>query len=666
MFKTSTPPLKWGMARGFYPERKAPDESAPDRIAMNLKGALGRLRTSQASRFRPIVEATRQGGAALESKSDEELAAQARSLRVQLRAGGFQPELVGQVFALAREISGRKLGMRHFDSQLIGGWVLLHGMIAEMRTGEGKTLAATLPACAMGLMGIPVHIITVNDYLATRDAAWMEPFYQALGLTVGKVVAGQSVEERRQAYACDIAYCTNKEVAFDYLRDRLELGRRPGPIQMRLQRLHEADPSFDRLRLRGLYYAIVDEADSVLIDEARTPLIISGSGDGSFEVEVYRQAMELAEGLESGVDYQVDFPRRTIELTRRGEDELEDRAPALGAIWTGRLRREEMVRQALTARHLFHPDKHYVVKQGKVHIVDEYTGRVMPGRSWERGLHQLIETKEDCEVTTETETLARISYQRFFRRYLCLAGMTGTAAEAVGEFWSVYRLHVVQVPTHKPMILKGLPPRVWRSAEDKWAAVVKRIAGLHAHGKPVLVGTRTVSESEHLGGLLEQAHIPHRILNAKQDEEEAEIIAAAGQKGRITVATNMAGRGTDIELGEGVAALGGLHVIATACHDSRRIDRQLFGRAGRQGDPGTYEMFISLEDELLQAHPSSVFGLVRPGWIRPDRFAGQWLGQRAFRNSQRAAERRYYRARCDLLKLDESVENALAFSGTGE
>jgi preprotein translocase subunit SecA len=539
-------------------------------------------------------------------------------------------------------------------------------MVAEMRTGEGKTLAATLPACTMGLMGVPVHIITVNDYLARRDAGWMGPVYEGLGLTVGKIVSGMEFEQRRRAYRCDVTYCTNKEIAFDYLRDRLELGRRPGPIRMSLERLYDDDPQFDRLRLRGLCYGIVDEADSVLIDEARTPLIISGPGDSSYEAEVYRQAMNLAEGLESEADYHIDFPKRTVELTDDGKDHLEELGLELGGIWTGRLRREEMVRQALTAKHLFHLDKHYVVKRGRVQIVDEYTGRVMPGRSWERGLHQLIETKERCAVTTETETLARISYQRFFRRYLSLAGMTGTAREGAREFWSVYRLHVVNVPTHQPMILEGLPARVFRTAEEKWQAVARRIAELHALGRPILVGTRTVVDSEHLGQLLFDAGLTYRILNAKQDEEEAEIIAEAGQRNHITVATNMAGRGTDIKLGEGVAGLGGLHVIGTARHDAGRIDRQLFGRAGRQGDPGTFEMFVSLEDEILEAHPSRVLGFLGPQRLNPVSRPGRWLADRLFRNCQRTAERRFYRARCDLLKMDENVDSALAFSGAGE
>jgi preprotein translocase subunit SecA len=548
----------------------------------------------------------------------------------------------------------------------MGGWVLLNGMVAEMQTGEGKTLTATLPACALALGGIPVHIITVNDYLAERDAAWMGPLYQALGLKVGTIIHGMGTEERRKAYRSDVTYCTNKEVVFDYLRDRLELGQRPGPVQMRLERLYGAASRFDRLRLRGLFFGIVDEADSVLIDEARTPLIIAGPGSNTYEAGIYRQAMALADRLESTKDYRIDFLKRSAEWTDEGRARLAEIAPAMGPFWAARLRREDLVRMALTARHLFQRDRHYVLRDGKVHIVDEYTGRLMPGRSWEGGLHQLIETKEGAEVTVMNETLGRISYQRFFRRYLHLAGMTGTAREGAREFWSVYRLAVVSIPTNRPMRRLGLPVRIYRRAHEKWAAVVERIAELNAAGRPVLVGTRTVAASEHLARLLAGAGLSCRVLNALQDAYEASIVAQAGQRGQITVATNMAGRGTDILLGDTVREMGGLHVIATELHDARRIDRQLFGRCGRQGDPGSHEAFVSLEDELIRALPAR---LRRLPWIAGGTGGpapGRLLGKALFRRAQRAAERTHFLMRRDLLKMDESLDSALAFSGKGE
>jgi preprotein translocase subunit SecA len=653
-------------AQGFYPERGSVDESGLDRAVVTALGHIASFHRSRPYRFHSIVPHVNRHGDRLEGLSDEELAWQVPGLRGELRARGFTLDLVGHVFALVREAAERRLRQRHYDVQLIGGWALLNGMVAEMATGEGKTLTATLPACTAALAGLPVHIITVNDYLARRDARWMAPVYSMLGLSVDHVTHGKTPDERRRAYRCDITYCTNKEIVFDYLRDRLELGRRPGQIRMRLERLYKQGARLDRLRLRGLCFGIVDEADSVLIDEARTPLIISGRGDNSYEARLYEQALTLSETLESGEDYEIDFSKREIVLTDEGKVRLEAEADALGGFWKGRMRREDLVRKALTARYLYSRDKQYVVADGKVQIVDEYTGRVMPGRSWEGGLHQLIEAKEGCDVTSRTEVLARISYQRFHRRYLALAGMTGTAREAARELWSVYRLHVVSIPTNRPLIRRALPPRLYRTAGEKWSAVVERIAELNAAERPVLVGTRTVADSQHLSRLLMAAGLPHRVLNALQSREEAEIIARAGRAGEITVATNMAGRGTDIVIPEEVAARGGLHVIATERHDARRIDRQLFGRCGRQGDPGTYEAFVSLEDELLDQHPARVFGILSPAWVNPDSALGRWLGKVLFWNTQCAAERKYYHVRCQLLQLDEHMDSALAFTGSGE
>jgi preprotein translocase subunit SecA len=658
--------LDGGVTRDFYPERQTPPESPLDRMVVDAWGSLGRLHRTRLDRFQAIVPAVQRASEILKGLSEEELRWQVQALRQEMKHHGFTFENVSRAFALVRELSTHRLKMRHFDVQLIGGWVLLNGMVAEMQTGEGKTLTATLPACALALGGIPVHIITVNDYLAERDAAWMGPLYQAFGLKVGTIVHGMGLEERRQAYRCDVTYCTNKEVVFDYLRDRLELGQRPGPVRMRLERLYGTAARFDRLRLRGLFFGIVDEADSVLIDEARTPLIIAGPGSNTYEAEIYRQAMGLADRLESMEDYKIDFLKRSVEWTDAGRERLAEIAPPVGPFWAARLRREDIVRTALSARHLFQRDRHYVVREGRVHIVDEYTGRLMPGRSWEGGLHQLIETKEGCDVTVMNETLGRISYQRFFRRYLHLAGMTGTAREGAREFWSVYRLAVVTIPTNRPLRRGSLPLRIFRRSGDKWAAVVARIAELHAAGRPVLVGTRTVSASEHLARLLAEAGLSCRVLNALQDAYEASIVSQAGQKGQITVATNMAGRGTDILLGNGVPEMGGLHVIATELHDARRIDRQLFGRCGRQGDPGTHEAFVSLDDELIKALPERIRRAPGIAGDGNGSAPGRWLGKALFRRAQRAAERTHFLMRRDLLKMDESLDSALAFSGRGE
>ncbi len=654
------------IAKGFYPERSASKESRLDSMAVSAVGNITRLLSARPGRFQGIVKRVNALGGLLEGMCEDKLREQAERVRHDVKADGLKFDLVAQAFALVREFGGRKLGMRHFDVQIIGGWVLLNGMVAEMETGEGKTLTATLPACTAALAGIPVHIITVNDYLASRDAKWMMPIYEAFGLRVGVVIHGMSIEDRRNAYRCDVTYCTNKEVVFDYLKDRLLLGQRPGEIQMRLEQLYGDKSRLDQLLLRGLPFAIVDEADSVLIDEARTPLIISGHVDNTFEKQVYQQALKLSEQLESDEDYTIDVSKRTLELTEHGKIHLKELAQPLGGLWAGKHRREELVRQALTAKHLFSRDRDYIVRDHKVQIVDEYTGRVMADRSWERGLHQLIEAKEGCDITIQNETLARISYQRFFRRYHHLAGMTGTAREVANELWSVYRLKVVSIPTCKPLVRQAYPIRIYRKAEEKWYEVVKRIAQLHKQGRPVLVGTRSVAASDYLSKLLTEAGLPHRVLNARQDKEEAEIIAQAGQKAQVTVATNMAGRGTDIVLGPGVKELGGLHVLATELHDARRIDRQLFGRCGRQGDAGSFEAIVSLEDNLFAGYVERPSGLMANRWVNTGSLFGRLAGNMFAAYVQRVAQRKHFQMRRDLLKFDESVESAMAFSGRGE
>jgi len=540
-------------------------------------------------------------------------------------------------------------------------------MVAEMETGEGKTLTATLPACTAALAGVPVHIITVNDYLADRDTNWMGPVYRALGLTVGTIKHGIDPEARRAAYRCDITYCTNKEVTFDYLRDRIVLWDRPSQIRLQVERLYGERSRVRHLLLRGLHFGIVDEADSVLIDEARTPLIISAEGDGYDEQSVYQQALGLARELVPGKDFAVLGSERSLEITDQGKARIEEIGSWDAKMAINRQQREELVRQALVALNLFSRDKHYLVKDGKVQIVDEYTGRLMPDRSWERGLHQLIEIKENCEVTKRKETQARISYQRFFRRYLRLAGMTGTAREVAGELWSIYRLRVVSIPTNRPLHRIYLPDRVYPMPDQRWEAVVSRISKMHSEGRPVLIGTRSVEASEHLSSLLGNAGLPHKVLNARQDKEEAEIIARAGERARITVATNMAGRGTDIRLSPGIAELGGLHVIATERHEARRIDRQLFGRCGRQGDPGTSEAIISLEDELVTVYVSKpIQWFVLMVLKKPGTYIARWIGNVLFHTAQRRAERLHARMRHNLLKMDEQLGDALAFSGRPE
>ncbi|MCC6608257.1 MAG: preprotein translocase subunit SecA [Burkholderiales bacterium] len=649
-----------------YPEQHVERDGWLERAAQRLIAPIERKLATRRALHTPIEQMVERAGQELKSMGMNELRRAADHLRAGLRRDGLRDELVAASFALVREAAGRTVGMRHFGAQLRGGWILLHGMIAEMQTGEGKTLTATLPACTAALAGFPVHVITVNDYLTARDAELMRPVYAALGLSVGAVVSGIDPASRRAAYACDVTYCTNKELTFDYLRDRIALGAGANRVQLQVEKLAGSEPRSARLVLRGLYFAIVDEADSVLVDEARTPLVIAGRGDASGAKEMYEGALALAGRLAPETDFVLDRREHQAHFTEAGRTKLDEWAVALPGVWSGRRRREELVAKALTALHLFQRDKHYLVHDGKIQIIDEYTGRVLPDRSWELGLHQMIEAKERVELTDQQASLARMTYQRFFRRYLRLSGMTGTASEIAGELWSVYRLPVVKVPTHRPLRRDDHGERVFVSEREKWAAIARRVRELHQQGRPVLIGTRSVAASELLSALLTTHGVKHQLLNARQDKEEAEIVAQAGQPGRVTVATNMAGRGTDIMLAREVVDRGGLHVIATELHESRRIDRQLFGRCARQGDPGSFEAIVAAEDELMRTY----LGAAARWTARHRGIAASRAGQRVLRGLLRAAQRRaeasHARIRRELLRLDEQLGDMLAFSGRGE
>jgi preprotein translocase subunit SecA len=527
-------------------------------------------------------------------------------------------------------------------------------------------MTATLPACTAALAGIPVHVVTVNDFLVARDAKWMGPVYHALGLTVGTITEGMGLEQRRAAYACDVTYCTNKQLVFDYLKDSLLLGQENRRLHMQLEGLYKDRPRTSRLLMRGLCFAIVDEADSVLVDEARTPLIISSKGDATQEEFTYREAIRIARTLRQQRDFTVRVRDKHVDITDFGKASILHQARSLGGVWAGAKRRDELLQQALAAMHLYHADVHYLLKDGKIQIIDEYTGRVMPDRAWERGLHQMIETKEGCAISGRQETLARISYQRFFRRYLRLAGMTGTAREITGELWSVYRLNVVTIPTNRALQRQQVPDKIFVNADDKWNEIVSTVRSLHQQQRPILIGTRSVADSEHLGRLLTAASLPHHVLNARQDQEEAQIIAQAGQPGRITVATNMAGRGTDIRLTPGVAEAGGLYVLATARHEARRIDRQLSGRGGRQGDPGGFQTIMSLQDDLVKEYFGETLAGFFARWKKDSKPLPLWLGKPIVAFAQSAAERHHGKIRRELLKLDDNLGDMLAFSGRAE
>jgi len=655
MFNPALAPI--GVPSSAYAERRRVFEGPVEQTCVRLVGPALRRFQARSLRCERFVEAVSAQSKHFQNLDGARLRQCAVDLRLRLQAHDWPMDITAQSFALAREAAARALGMRPFDVQVMGGWILLNGMIAEMDTGEGKTLTATLPAATVALAGLPVHVVTVNDYLAQRDAELMRPLYQALGLSVGFVVAGMSSEARRRAYGCDVTYCTNKELVFDYLRDRITLGRKPGRIHLKIARLAAPPARASQLLLRGLHFAIVDEADSVLIDEARTPLIISDGGEVG-DVAAFRNALASAAELEPGIDFTIDERERAVKLTEAGRTRLVEIFRAAGTRW----RRDELALQALTALHLMRRDTHYLIKDGKVQIIDEHTGRIMADRSWEHGLHQMIEIKEGCALTRQNDPLSRISYQHFFRRYRRLSGMTGTASEVRGELWSVYRLPVIRVPTHRPPRRANLGDSIHPTAEAKWQAVVSRVSELSREQRPVLIGTRTVATSELLSKLLDSAGMAHQVLNARQDEAEAEIIARAGALGQITVATNMAGRGTDIRLAPEALSLGGLHVIGTERHEARRIDRQLWGRCGRQGDPGSYEMILSLEDQIIGTYGAALKRIVEGALSRYGR-VGTRLADLALRWSQLAAERLHWRQRRDLLKLEEQLATALAFTG---
>ncbi len=541
-------------------------------------------------------------------------------------------ELLPEVFAMVREAAVRSLGMRHFDVQLVGGMVLHSGKIAEMKTGEGKTLMATLAVVLNALSGKGVHVVTVNDYLARRDANWMGALYSFLGLSVGVIVHGLSDEERQAAYAADITYGTNNEFGFDYLRDNMKFYQ-------------------NQMVQRGHNFAIVDEVDSILIDEARTPLIISGSADDS--TDLYRNIDLIVRRLDPVTDFTIDEKAKTAMLTDDGVLHCEKLLNVDNLFDAQNITLQHHVHQSLKAHNVFRRDVDYIVKDDQVIIVDEFTGRLMPGRRFSDGLHQALEAKEQVKVEAENQTLASITFQNYFRLYSKLAGMTGTADTEAVEFHEIYGLEVISIPTHKPMVRMDMADVIYRTKEEKFQAIVEQIAELHTAGQPVLVGTISIETSELLSNYLKKAKVPHNVLNAKHHEQEAAIIAEAGQRGKVTIATNMAGRGTDIVLGEGVRELGGLFILGTERHESRRIDNQLRGRSGRQGDPGRSRFYLSLEDDLMRLFGSErISKIMGTLGLKDGESIEHRMISRAIENAQKRVEGHNFEIRKTLLDYD--------------
>ncbi len=583
--------------------------------------------------LRPIVQKINALEPQMQELADTELAPTLASYKERVMNGESLNKILPEVFALVRETSLRILGMRHYDVQLMGGITLHQGKIAEMKTGEGKTLMATLPVVLNTLTGKGVHVVTVNDYLAKRDSEWMGKLYQALGLTCGVIVHGLSDEERQEAYNCDITYGTNNEFGFDYLRDNMKFYAK------------------DMVQ-RGHNFAIVDEVDSILIDEARTPLIISGAAQES--TNLYLQMNELTKYLKRDEHFTVDEKTRSALLTEDGVNKIEEILRIDNLFDPSSISLQHHVLQALRANHCYQRDVDYMVTADKkVVIIDEFTGRPMEGRRFGDGLHQALEAKEKVKIESENQTLASITYQNYFRMYEKLAGMTGTAQTEAVEFMEIYGLETITVPTNKPMIRKDYPDIIYRTQKEKFAAITNSIKELHQKGQPVLVGTISIETSEYLSGILKKMGIPHNVLNAKYLAEEAQIVAEAGQKGRVTIATNMAGRGTDIKLGEGVEELGGLHILGTERHESRRIDNQLRGRSGRQGDSGSSRFYLSLEDNLMRIFGSERISTLmqKLGMSEGEAIENKFVSK-AIENAQKKVEAHNFEIRKTLLDYD--------------
>jgi preprotein translocase subunit SecA len=652
--KTAILPIP-GIVLGAYPERFEPRRGAARRGSEAIvasRHGIGHYR-NLAARATAISETVAELGAI-------ELGTRLQRVRSQIRLHGFLDELVAEAFALIARTCEHTLGNRPYETQLTAAAIMLDGQLAEMATGEGKTIAAAVCAATAALAGIPVHLMPANDYLVTRDAESLEPFYSALGLTVGAVTQSMDQAARRQAYACDITYSTAKELAFDYLRDRLARGRQRDDLRLRAAQLSPAGSG--GTLLRGLCMAIVDEADGILIDEACVPLVLSERGEDNGQLEYLSNALNVAGAL-TAADYWLDRPHMKAELTPSGRDALERSTASAGHTWRNRRHREETVCMALAALHIYSRDRHYLVRDDKVEIIDETTGRLAAGRIWSRGLHQLIELKEDCPPSEQQVTAAQITYQRFFRRYLRLSGSSGTLTEASGELRETYGLRVVHVPLRNPSRRQSLTTRLYPDRNSQWQAVAARAQDVSRSGRPVLVGTDSVADSENLSHELTALGIDHAVLNARQDAAEAELISAAGHAGRITVTTNIAGRGTDIPLAAGVADRGGLHVICCQHNVSRRIDRQLVGRCARQGDPGSAETLLATHQPMLARWT--------PGWLkRRIATAGfnspHWLVQFLVHFPQWIETARRRDQRRALLAQDLQIDRERMFGGPGE
>ena len=642
-----------GLVFGSYPEKKPKHTTWFSKLHNRLQAFLLHFESTSSKSYQPFVQLVSHFQSQLTYLSEARLKARLRELRTEISIQGQTETLMAELFSIIKHTCLRELSVNPYDTQIIAARIMLDGKVAEMATGEGKTLAAAICVSAAALSGTPVHLITSNDYLVERDSTSLRSLFNALGLSVGAVINTMDATQRKAAYACDITYVTAKELVFDYLRDHIIGGITTSELHQQVAKI--SGQTHDRL-LRGLSLAIIDEADSILIDEARVPLIISQSVLQADQLQYHATAMKIASGLKQSEDFTVNQQNLAIQLTDIGRQHIDANTEALGQLWKNRIYREETICQALAALHLYHCDRHYLVRDDCVHIIDEITGRTAPGRVWSSGLHQMIEIKESCKPTGEMVTTTQITYQRFFQKYLQLGGMSGTISESRAELFAVYGLKIANVPLRKPSLRINYPSRIYLNQQTLWKDVAEKVKAISQAGRPVLIGTDSVADSESLSKILHANGLAHEVLNARQDQREATIIAQAGQPNQITVSTNIAGRGTDITLGRGVNELGGIHIINCQHNVSKRIDRQLLGRCARQGNAGSTETLIALDNRLIsQTFPAWLKGLIahfasKNGLLKPQFIVNlimllpQWLEESRHRNQ-----------RLDMMKRDTQL-----------
>ena len=651
-----------GLLLGEQPEQAS--SAVPDFADLIILGTLKGLTNpiGTLSGFRPLLKRMIAEEQRLEALSLATLAQKIIQYRRKLQSQPLNDSSAVKLFAAIRVAARRTHGITLHAEQLFAGWAMLHGNIVEMSTGEGKTLTAAIPAIVVALTGTPVHVITVNEYLVERDAMSLAPLYEYFGLQVSVVTDSMSDSDRRKAYQADIVYCTNKQIVFDYLRDLQLIGSDHLGLKSRIRSLLSTAPAAPVMR--GLCFAIVDEADSVMIDDARTPLILAEPlKTERSTITESAVALGMSRTLHEGADFRLQFDTHTVWLTETGLDAVRRLAESLGGVWRFERYRSELIRQALSALHLYKRDRNYLVHDGQVELIDESTGRVMPDRKLQHGLHRMLELKENCLPGDESTVKAALSFQNFFRRYRNLAGMSGTVHEVRSEFRLVYGKDVIRIPAHKMNRRVCLPDLVLKNRSSQLEHTINEIQSRSATGQPLLIGTRTVELSEQVSDLLHSHELPHALLNARQDADEAGLIAKAGQAGAITVATNMAGRGTDIPLSEQAAALGGLHVINLEINESRRVDRQLYGRAARQGDPGSCQSILSLRDDLVtKTSLRNLLFLADKGIARYPSL-GQWLALQLVQHAQRRYERMHKRQRIAVFREKKQLERQLAIGG---